>query len=63
MGLDPEARRGKRGEIARAALHLEHAVARPAAEVVVVAEVGQLVPRGLARELHGHSSAVIDHRP
>lgn len=63
MGLDPEAGRRKRGEVARATLDFEDAVARPAAEMMVVAEVRQLVARGFPGELHRDGSAILDHRP
>lgn len=63
MGLDPKARWRERGQVARATLDLKDAVARPAAEVVVVAQVGQLVSRGFAGELDSDGSSFLDHRP
>lgn len=63
MGLDPKARWRERGQVTWAPLYLENTVARPAAEVVVVAQVGQLVSRGFAGELDSDGSAFLDHRP
>lgn len=63
MGLDPEAGWRKRGEVARATLDFEDPVARPTAEMMVVAKVRQLVARRFPGELHCDRSAVLDHRP
>jgi hypothetical protein len=52
MGLDAKARRRQATEISGAPLHLKDAVAGAAAEMVMVPQVRELVPRGLARELN-----------
>jgi hypothetical protein len=63
MGLDPEAGWRKRGEVARATSDFEDSVARPTSEMMVVAEVCQLVARRFPWKLHCDGGALLDHRP
>ena len=61
MSLDLKALRREPGKVARTSLHLEHAFACPAAKVVVMTEVSELVPRRLSGQIDGSDRTVLDH--
>lgn len=59
MALEPEAVGSHGPEVSGAPVHLVHAVAAPAMEVVVMTLPGDLVARGFAREIHGDDPSVV----
>lgn len=63
MSLDLKTLRRQARKVARTSLNLEDALARAAAKVVVMPEVGQLVARGLSGEKDRSDCPVLDHGP
>ena len=61
MRLDLKSLWSEAGEVAGTSLHLEHPLARPAPEVMVMAEVCDLVARWLSGEMDGNDDAVLHH--
>ena len=61
MSFDLKALGSETGKVAGTSLHLEHQLARPAPEVMVVAEVCDFVTRRLSGEMNGDDDAVVHH--
>jgi hypothetical protein len=62
VAFDGEARRRQAGQVAGAGVHVEHALAGVAAEVVVMVAARGLVAGDLARQVHHLDRAFVDQR-